>query len=174
VTAHLARAQERDRAGILAMDRDGANRRVHASGLRNPNGLDWEPSTGALWTVVNERDGLGDELVPDYLTRVEAGGFYGWPYSSFGRNEDPRLEGQRPDLVARAIVPDLALGSHTATLGLVFVRGEGLPPRYRGGAFVGQHGSWNRSTFSRPPAPPPKELLRACRSPGDDGPRKRW
>jgi glucose/arabinose dehydrogenase len=141
-------AEEHRRAGILEIDPDGSNARVFASGLRNPVGLDWEPVSGALWTAVNERDELGDELVPDYMTSVRDGGFYGWPYAYFGQIEDPRLAGQRPDLVARSIVPDMALGSHTASLGLLFYRGTGFPEHYRGGAFIGQHGSWNRSVLS--------------------------
>jgi glucose/arabinose dehydrogenase len=116
--------------------------------LRNPNGMDWAPGTSTLWTVVNERDQLGDDLVPDFLTSVHDGGFYGWPYSYFGRYEDPHHKGQRPDLVGKAIVPDMALGAHTASLGLVFYRGQSFPQRFRGGAFIGQHGSWNRSAFS--------------------------
>ncbi len=140
--------EEKRRAGILEIDLDGTNERVYASGLRNPNGLDWEPVTGAMWTAVNERDELGDELVPDYVTSVRDGGFYGWPYSYFGANPDPRLAGQRPELVAAAIVPDVAVGSHTASLGLVFYRDDRFPERYRGGAFVAQHGSWNRSRFA--------------------------
>jgi glucose/arabinose dehydrogenase len=141
-------AEEERRACILEIDPDGGNERVFASGLRNPVGLDWEPHTGVMWAAVNERDELGDELVPDYLTSVREGGFYGWPYAYFGSIEDPRLEGQRPDLVARSIVPDVPLGAHTASLGLVFYRGSLLPPHYRGGAFVGQHGSWNRAELS--------------------------
>jgi glucose/arabinose dehydrogenase len=121
---------------------------VFASGLRNPNGLDWEPITGALWTTVNERDELGSDLVPDFMTAVHDGAFYGWPYSYYGRHVDARVEPQRPDLVARAIAPDYALGAHTASLGLVFYQGKLLPQRYAGGAFIGQHGSWNR----RPPS----------------------
>lgn len=136
---------ERHRANILEMNPDGSELRVFASGLRNPVGMDWEPVTGQLWTAVNERDGLGDDLVPDYMTSVKDGGFYGWPYSYFGQNEDPRLAGQRPDLVKQAIEPDVALASHTASLGLAFYEGETFPAKYRGGAFVGQHGSWNRS-----------------------------
>ena len=136
------------RANILECNLDGTGLRVFASGLRNPVGMDWEPTTGALWTAVNERDELGDELVPDYMTSVKDGGFYGWPYSYFGKNEDPRRKGERPDLVAKALVPDLALGSHTASLGLTFYRGEAFPEKYRGGAFVGQRGSWNRSKFA--------------------------
>jgi glucose/arabinose dehydrogenase len=115
--------------------------------MRNPVGMDWDPKTKTLWTVVNERDMLGDELVPDYLTSVREGAFYGWPYSYFGQNEDPRKKGQRPDLVAKAIKPDYALGSHVAALGLVFYQGKSFPTRYHGGAFIGMHGSWNRSNL---------------------------
>jgi glucose/arabinose dehydrogenase len=140
--------EEIRRANILEINPDGSGEKVFASGLRKPNGMDWEPETGALWTAVNERDGLGDDLVPDYITRVRDGGFYGWPYSYYGQNEDPRRAGERPDLVARAIAPDFALGSHTASLGLVFYGGDSFPERYRGGAFIGQHGSWNRAEFS--------------------------
>jgi glucose/arabinose dehydrogenase len=121
--------------------------RIFAGGLRNPVGMDWEPKTKALWTVVNERDGLGDELVPDYLTSVRDNAFYGWPYSYYGQNEDPRKKGQRPDLVAKAIKPDYALGSHVAPLGLTFYEGKSFPARYHGGAFIGMHGSWNRSNL---------------------------
>jgi glucose/arabinose dehydrogenase len=140
--------EEERRAAILEINPDGSGERVFASGLRNPVGLDWEPETGAMWTAVNERDGLGDELVPDYITSVREGGFYGWPYAYFGQIEDPRLAGQRPDLVAQSLVPDLAVGSHTASLGLMFYRGSAFPDRYRGGVFIGQHGSWNRSQLS--------------------------
>jgi len=133
------------RAAILQADLDGRNMRVFASGLRNPIGMDWEPTTHQLWTVVNERDGLGDELVPDFLTSVRDGGFYGWPYSYFGQNEDPRKKGERPNLVAKAIKPDYALGSHVAPIGMTFYRGKSFPSRYNGGAFIGMHGSWNRS-----------------------------
>jgi len=133
------------RAGIVEINLDGSGARIFANGLRNPVGMDWEPQTKTLWTVVNERDLLGDDLVPDYLTSVKDGGFYGWPYSYFGQNEDPRKKGQRPDLVAKAIKPDYALGSHTASLGLAFYKGKALPQRYQGGAFIGMHGSWNRS-----------------------------
>jgi len=139
---------EDDRAAILEVDPHRGTKRLFASGLRNPNGLDWEPNTGALWTVVNERDGLGSDLVPDYLTAVREGGFYGWPYSYFGRHLDARVDPPRPDLVAKAIVPDYALGAHVAPLGLVFYDATALPPRYRGGAFVGEHGSWNRRPLS--------------------------
>lgn len=140
-------AWEKDqrRAGILEMNPDGSALRIFARGLRNPVGMDWEPRTKTLWTVVNERDLLGDDLVPDYLTSVKDGGFYGWPYSYFGQNEDPRKKGQRPDLVAAAIKPDYALGPHVAALGLAFYQGKSFPERYRGGAFIGMHGSWNRS-----------------------------
>jgi len=140
--------EEIRRAAILEINPDGSGEKLFASGLRNPNGMDWEPMTGALWTAVNERDGLGDDLVPDYITSVREGAFYGWPYSYYGQNEDPRREGERPDLVARAIAPDYAMGSHTASLGLAFYDGAAFPERYRGGAFVGQRGSWNRSSFA--------------------------
>ncbi len=136
------------RAAILEMNPDGSGMRVFASGLRNPNGLDWEPATGALWTAVNERDELGDELVPDYITSVREGAFYGWPYAYWGPNEDPRLKGQAPELVSKAIAPDYATGAHTASLGLTFGDGLRFPDRYQRGAFVGQHGSWNRSQLT--------------------------
>jgi glucose/arabinose dehydrogenase len=135
---------EQRRAAILEIDVATGSSRVFASGLRNPNGLDWHPQSGELWTAVNERDELGNDLVPDYLTSVKDGGFYGWPYSYYGRHVDERVQPARPDLVEKALVPDYALGSHTASLGLVFYRSELFPQRYRGGAFVGQHGSWNR------------------------------
>jgi glucose/arabinose dehydrogenase len=141
-------AKQPHRAAILRMKPDGSGLRVFASGLRNPNGMDWAPGTQTLWTVVNERDLLGDDLVPDFLTSVSDGAFYGWPYSYFGRHEDPRQKGKRPDLVAKAVVPDMAIGAHTASLGLLFYRGTSFPARFRGGAFIGQHGSWNRSKFS--------------------------
>ncbi|HWP58883.1 MAG TPA: sorbosone dehydrogenase family protein [Candidatus Acidoferrales bacterium] len=140
-------AKDPRRAAILEVNPDGSGMRVFASGLRNPVGMDWEPKTNVLWTVVNERDGLGDELVPDYLTSVKEGAFYGWPYSYFGQNEDPRKKGERPDLVLKAIKPDYALGSHVAALGLAFYRGRSFPSRYHGGAFIGMHGSWNRSNM---------------------------
>ena len=141
------RVDEKDprRAAILQINPDGSGMRVFAGGMRNPVGMDWEPLTHSLWTVVNERDMLGDELVPDYVTQVRDGAFYGWPYSYFGQNEDPRKKGQRPDLVAKAIKPDFALGSHVAPLGLTFYGGKSFPARYHGGAFIGMHGSWNRS-----------------------------
>jgi glucose/arabinose dehydrogenase len=140
-------AKDPRRAAILEVSPDGGGMRVFAGGLRNPVGMDWEPKTNVLWTVVNERDGLGDELVPDYLTSVREGAFYGWPYSYFGQNEDPRKKGERADLVAKAVKPDYALGSHVAALGLAFYRGKSFPSRYHGGAFIGMHGSWNRSNF---------------------------
>jgi glucose/arabinose dehydrogenase/uncharacterized membrane protein len=135
---------EKNRAAIWEVDRATGRWRIFASGLRNPNGLTFEPESGALWTVVNERDELGPDLVPDYLTSVKDGGFYGWPYSYYGQHLDPRVEPQRPDLVAKAIVPDYALSSHVAPLGLAFYTADAMPARYRGGAFVGEHGSWDR------------------------------
>lgn len=140
--------REHRRAAILQVDPDGKNEKIFATGLRNPVGMAWEPVTGKLWTAVNERDELGDELVPDYITSVREDGFYGWPYSYFGQNEDPRLKGERPDLVKSAIVPDYALGAHTASLGLAFYTADAFPASYRGGAFIGQRGSWNRSEFA--------------------------
>jgi len=137
--------KDQRRAGILEMNPDGSGMKIFARGLRNAVGMDWEPQTKTLWAVVNERDLLGDDLVPDYLTSVKADAFYGWPYSYFGQIEDPRKKGQRPDLVAKAIKPDYALGSHTAALGLAFYNGKAFPQRYQGGAFIGMHGSWNRS-----------------------------
>ena len=136
------------RAAILEVDPATGRARVFASGLRNPNGLAWQPQSGALWTVVNERDEIGSDLVPDYMTAVEEGGFYGWPYSYYGQHVDLRVKPQRPDLVATTIAPDYALGAHTASLGLVFYEEHSLPQRYRGGAFIGQHGSWNRNPRS--------------------------
>jgi len=137
--------KEERRAAILEIDPSTGTSRVFASGLRNPNGLAWNPESGILWTAVNERDELGDNLVPDYITSVQDGKFYGWPYSYFGQNVDTRVQPQKPELVATAIAPDYALGAHTASLGLAFYTGESLPQRYRNGAFIGQHGSWNRS-----------------------------
>ena len=139
---------EVNRAAILEVDPAGGGLRLFASGLRNPNGLAWNPADGALWTAVNERDGIGSDLVPDYMTTVQDGGFYGWPYSYYGQHVDERVEPQEPDLVATAIVPDYALGAHTASLGLAFYDADLLPPRFGGGAFVGQHGSWNRKPHS--------------------------
>lgn len=142
--------EERDRASILEINPDGSGRRIYASGLRNPMGMDWAPGTGELWTVVNERDKLGDNLVPDYLTSVKEGGFYGWPYSYFGQNLDPRIEkeDQNADLVQRAIVPDLPLDAHSSSMGLVFYDANKLPEKFHNGAFVTQHGSWNRADFT--------------------------
>jgi glucose/arabinose dehydrogenase len=139
---------EEKRAAILEIDLANGASRVFASGLRNPNGLDWQPQSGALWTAVNERDEIGNDLVPDYITSVRDGAFYGWPYSYYGAHVDERVKPQRPDLVAHAIPPDYALGSHTASLGLAFYTGRLLPERYANGAFVGQHGSWNREPRS--------------------------
>jgi glucose/arabinose dehydrogenase len=159
--------EEKGRAAIWEVDARTGSGRIFADGLRNPNGLDWNPDTGALWTVVNERDELGPDLVPDYLTSVRDGGFYGWPYSYFGQHVDERVKPPRPELVAKAIVPDYALGSHVAPLGLVFARRQetvvastakstgstqsntaGMPPRFANGAFIGEHGSWNRRPLS--------------------------
>jgi glucose/arabinose dehydrogenase len=147
VAEHGMQEEER-RAAILEIDPDSGQTRVFASGLRNPNGLAWRPGSSELWTVVNERDEIGDNLVPDYLTSVKEDGFYGWPYSYFGAHVDARVEPPRPDLVAKAIVPDYAVGSHTASLGLVFYEGSLLPAHYLHGAFIGQHGSWNREPRS--------------------------
>jgi glucose/arabinose dehydrogenase len=137
--------KENRRADILEIDPDGKNEKVFASGLRNPVGMDWDPETNTLWTAVNERDLLGDELVPDYMTSVKEDGFYGWPYSYFGNHVDPRVKEQRPDLVKKALVPDLSLGAHTASLGLSFYHQKTFPEKYHNGAFIGQHGSWNSS-----------------------------
>jgi glucose/arabinose dehydrogenase len=139
---------ERERAAIWEVDVATGAHRVYASGVRNPTGLQWEPETGKLWAVANERDEIGPDLVPDYLTSVQDGGFYGWPYSYYGPHLDPRVEPQRPDLVAKAIVPDYALSSHVAPLGLAMYRGNGLPATYKGGAFVGEHGSWDRTPLN--------------------------
>lgn len=136
---------EEGRAAIYELNPNGSGLRIFASGLRNPVGLAWEPQTGALWTSVNERDALGDDLVPDYMTSVKDGGFYGWPWSYYGNHVDDRVKPKNPDMVARAIKPDYALGAHTASLGLAFYGAGRFPARYHGGAFIGQHGSWNRS-----------------------------
>jgi glucose/arabinose dehydrogenase len=133
------------RANILEVNPDGTGERIFASGLRNPVGMDLAPGSNTLWTAVNERDNLGDDLVPDYITSVKEGAFYGWPYSYYGQHEDPRLKGQRPDLVKKALVPDVQTGAHTASLGLAFYDQKAFPAKYQNGAFVGQHGSWNRS-----------------------------
>ena len=162
---------EEGRAAIWELDRASGQKRLFATGLRNPNGLDWEPSTGKLWTVVNERDEIGSDLVPDYATSVQDGGFYGWPYSYWGKTVDSRVQPPRPDLVAKALTPDYALGTHTASLGLAFASADsGLPTAFRQGMFVGQHGSWNRDPKSGykvvfvpfqngKPSGPPRDLL---------------
>ncbi len=140
---------EVNRACIMEMNPDGSNLHLYASGLRNPQGMAWAPGTNTLWTAVNERDALGDDLVPDYLTSVRENGFYGWPYSYWGQHEDPRLKDkQQPQLVKKAIVPDVSMGAHTASLGLAFDDKKNFPGKWAGGAFVGQHGSWNRATLS--------------------------
>jgi glucose/arabinose dehydrogenase len=136
------------RAAVLEVDAATGASRVFASGLRNPTGLQWEPQSGKLWAIVNERDEIGADLVPDYMTSVQEKGFYGWPYSYYGQHVDHRVMPQRPDLVKKAIKPDYALGSHVAALGLLFYTGTGLPQQYRGGAFVSEHGSWDRSPLS--------------------------
>ena len=133
------------RAAVTEFNPDGTGKRVFANGLRNPIGLAFHPSTGTLYTVVNERDGLGDDLVPDYLTGLRDGAFYGWPFSYVGQNVDPRRKGERPDLVQKAVVPDLLIQSHSAALGLVLYDGAMFPAEYRGDAFVALHGSWNRA-----------------------------
>ena len=139
---------EVNRAAIWEVDPATGRSRIFASGLRNPNGLAWQPQTGALWTTVNERDEIGSDLVPDYMTSVKDGAFYGWPYSYYGQHADTRVKPPRHDRVAKAIAPDYALGAHTASLGLVFYAGNLLPKRFTGGAFIGQHGSWNRQPRS--------------------------
>ncbi|CAI2467413.1 putative membrane-bound dehydrogenase domain [Serratia ficaria] len=141
-------AVEYRRAAVLEVDTASGASRIFASGLRNPTGLQWEPRTGKLWAIVNERDEIGADLVPDYLTSVQDGGFYGWPYSYFGQHIDHRVKPQRPDLVEKAIKPDYAISSHVAPLGLLFYTGENLPAGYRGGAFISEHGSWDRSPLS--------------------------
>jgi glucose/arabinose dehydrogenase len=141
-------AQEEGRAAIWAIDPRQGTHRVFASGLRNPVGLAWESETGALWVAVNERDELGNDLVPDYMTAVRDGGFYGWPYSYYGAHVDTRVKPPRPDLAGKAVVPDYALGPHTASLGLAASRGTTLPAVFANGMFVGQHGSWNRKPRS--------------------------
>lgn len=139
---------EVNRAAILEIDVASGTTRLFASGLRNPNGMAWQPQSKALWTVVNERDEIGSDLVPDYMTSVKDGAFYGWPYSYYGQTVDTRVAPPRPDLVAKAIAPDYALGAHTASLGLMFYTANGLPQKYLNGAFIGQHGSWNRKPRS--------------------------
>ncbi|MET4386030.1 glucose/arabinose dehydrogenase [Bradyrhizobium sp. F1.4.3] len=139
---------EYERAAIWEVDRATGAHRIFASGMRNPTGLQWEPMTGKLWAIANERDEIGPDLVPDYLTSVQDGGFYGWPYSYYGQHLDPRVQPQRPDLVAKAIVPDYALSSHVAPLGFAMSSGHNLPANYQSGAFVGEHGSWDRTPLN--------------------------
>ncbi|HEX8268417.1 MAG TPA: sorbosone dehydrogenase family protein [Flavobacterium sp.] len=136
------------RASILEINPDGSGLRVYASGLRNPMGMDWAPGTKTLWTTVVERDFLGDELVPDYITSVKENGFYGWPYSYFGQNLDPRFEETKPDLIDKVIVPDINMGAHTTCMGLTFYNGTAFPQQYRNGVFVTQHGSYNREKLA--------------------------
>jgi glucose/arabinose dehydrogenase len=140
--------EEEGRAAVWVIDLQTGASRVYASGLRNPVGMAWQPDTNALWVAVNERDELGSDLVPDYMTSVREGGFYGWPYSYYGTHVDTRVKPQRPDLVKSALVPDYALGAHTASLGLAWSGSTTLPEQFRGGMFVGQHGSWNRKPRS--------------------------
>lgn len=167
------------RAGILEINPDGSGEKIYASGLRNPVGMTWNPANNELWTAVNERDELGDELVPDYITSVKEGGFYGWPYSYFGQIEDPRMKGQKPELVKKALVPDVPVGSHTASLGIDFYTKDAFPSQYKNGAFVGQHGSWNRSKLSGykvifipfkngKPSGPPQDFLTGFISDAED------
>jgi len=139
-------AQETDRADILAFDPDGSHRRIYASGIRNPSGLTVDPATGSLWCIVNERDGLGDDLVPDYVTHVQQGGFYGWPWWYLGPHQDPRHPGEHPDLASSVIVPDVLLQAHSAPLQLVFYGADMFPQQYRQQVFATAHGSWNRAT----------------------------
>jgi glucose/arabinose dehydrogenase len=143
--SNVSSGEPPERAAIVEFNPDGTGKRVFAGGLRNPVGMAWEPATGALWTVVNERDGLGDELVPDYATAVQPGAFYGWPYAYLGPNEDPRRAGEHPELVKKTIPPSVPIQSHSAPLGIVFYQGTMFPPEYRGRAFVALHGSWNRA-----------------------------
>lgn len=139
---------ERMKASILEIDPNNGELKVFASGLRNPVGMDWNPNDLTLWATVNERDGLGDNLVPDYFTRIYKNGFYGWPYTYFGLNKDPRVDSPKPEKEEQTIVPDVNLGSHTASLGLVFYRGKSFPKKYHNGAFIAQHGSWNRKDLA--------------------------
>lgn len=136
------------RANVLEVDTATGASRIYASGIRNPTGLQWEPTSGKLWAIANERDEIGADLVPDYLTSVKENAFYGWPYSYYGQHVDPRAQPQRPDLVAKAIPPDFAIGSHVAPLGFTFYTSDKLPAEYRGGVFIGEHGSWDRSPLS--------------------------
>lgn len=175
--AERGMAVEAERAAIWEVDIASGQHRIFASGLRNPNGLAWQPETGMLWTVVNERDELGSDLVPDYLTSVKDGAFYGWPYSYYGQHVDERVKPPQPELVARAIPPDFALGSHTASLGLAASVGTTLPAPFANGMFIGQHGSWNRQPHSgykvifvpfsqgRPAADAPLDVLTGFLSP---------
>ncbi|RJG06556.1 sorbosone dehydrogenase family protein [Noviherbaspirillum cavernae] len=140
--------KEANRAAILEIEVATGTTRLFASGLRNPNGMGWQPQSGVLWTAVNERDELGSDLVPDYMTSVKDGGFYGWPYSYFGQHVDTRVKRQKPEMVTKALVPDYALGPHTASLGMAFYNGNLFPKQYAGGVFIGQHGSWNRNPRS--------------------------
>ena len=169
---------ELDRASIWEIDRATGEHHLYATGLRNPNGLQFEPQTHVLWAVVNERDELGPDLVPDYMTSVKPGAFYGWPYSYYGQHIDPRVMPQRPDLVAKAIAPDYALSSHVAPLGMAFDTGTNLPAQYRGGAFVGEHGSWDRSVLNGykvvyipfvngRPSGPPQDVVTGFLTPDD-------
>jgi glucose/arabinose dehydrogenase len=141
-------AVEEGRAAIWEVDVKSGAKRLFATGLRNPNGMGWEPGTQTLWTVVNERDEIGSDLVPDYLTSVKDGAFYGWPWSYYGSHVDARVNPQRPDMVAKAVVPDYALGAHVAALGLAFSDARGMPPEFASGVFIGEHGSWNRRPLS--------------------------
>ena len=143
--SNVSSGEDPRRAAILEFNPDGSGQRLFASGLRNPVGMTWEPTTGALWTVVNERDGLGDDLVPDYATDVKDGAFYGWPYAYIGPHPEPRRKGERPDLIAKTIPPALLIQAHSAALGIVFYDGAMFPKEYRGDAFVALHGSWNRA-----------------------------
>ncbi|KIA99902.1 L-sorbosone dehydrogenase [Flavobacterium sp. KMS] len=136
------------RANILEINPDGTGEKIYAAGLRNPVGMDWNPVNNELWTAVNERDDLGDDLVPDYITSVKLNGFYGWPYSYYGNIPDPRMKGADKDLAAKAIVPDVSVGAHTASLGLAFYNKDSFPAKYKNGIFVGQHGSWNRAKIA--------------------------
>jgi glucose/arabinose dehydrogenase len=162
--------EERRRACILEINPDGTGERVFAAGLRNPVGIALHPTTNILYATVNERDELGDDLVPDYLTSVKEGAFYGWPYAYFGKHEDPRMKGLAPEMIEKSVVPDVSLGAHTASLGLAFYDDNKFPEKYRDGAFIGQHGSWNRSTLAGykvvfvpfkngKPAGPPEDFL---------------
>ncbi|MGE0240692.1 MAG: sorbosone dehydrogenase family protein [Parvibaculaceae bacterium] len=171
-------AEEENRAAVHEIDLATRRMRLFASGLRNPNGLSWNPESGALWVVVNERDEIGSDLVPDYMTSVQDGGFYGWPYSYFGQHVDVRVEPQKPELVARAIKPDYALGPHTASLGLTFNTGDRFGAAFKNGAFIGQHGSWNRMPRSGykvifvpftagKPSGPPQDILTGFLGPDD-------